>query len=1077
MVNDLSSFRSKMKKKNTPTLRLKFAQAITHVINNAELKEKILLLDELRTISAKYLEPKLQFEFAKAITIITTETSYEQAIPLLNELRDLLDKSNEAILCSELAKTITNITAEASYEQGIPLLDELRGLLKKNNEPPIRSELAKSITNITAVASYKQAKPLLDELRILVSKYDEPALRHEFANIITNVTAEASYEEGLELLDELRTALKKNNEQNTRLQFANAITNVIPEANYDQATKLLNELRAFIDKNDDIYLYRQLPMAIANTVTDAPYEQATPLLDELRTLVSEYDEPRLRLEFVRAVSNIIAEAPSDQWTSLLNELKSLLKKYDEPDLRLQLTKAITNVTTAASYEQAAPLLNEFRIILSKYDEPSIRLQFAKAITNVTAVATNEQATPLLDEFRTILNEYTDPKFRLLFAKAITNAISVAPYERATMLLNELRTMLNDHYDPKLQVVFGTAIANLITSAPMGRAAVFIKELSDLSKQHNDPELRLALANAITNGISKASKEQNKKFIEELREISNNHDEVELHLQFATALYNMGVHSYKKNDLVFAHKYFTESKNISLSIPNQQGQEILYNLQRALKIIEEGVEQENSNSPMVSQFEHEDLSEHEGLTDQTFSARKLKDTLETIISKCQPEKEALLKKMTEREQRVDAFLARSSLFAPEASVLLILRQWNSFTPIISDEAESDRGGGYFIFHKGVGLVIDPGYDFIENFNNAGGRIHDITHIAITHAHDDHTAQLEQLLTMFHQYNSKNKGNEKQITLLLNHSTLKKFSGFSLHKDTPYIKRVICLNAFDEKNSQRIFLDDGQSISLTVLPAYHNDVFSAEYAVGFGITALFDKEEKHILFTGDTGLYPPLLDKNGKVQSYKEDPYNGEKKVDETPEKAINNRYPEPFHIKPDLLIPHIGSIKKYEIDIDVKVDLDLERHNKKPLYYPNHLGLLGVSTLTFALKPTSVVLSELGAELKDFRADLIKILREAMEKANGKDKAPFIVLGDNTIAYEIPSGKFLCHSDCQFHDPKDLEPIIAGHGEVGLFKKDKKEYVFTNYYDALERHITKTTGKKEKLYIPYLKQEEDEEVIV
>jgi glyoxylase-like metal-dependent hydrolase (beta-lactamase superfamily II) len=53
-----------------------------------------------------------------------------------------------------------------------------------------------------------------------------------------------------------------------------------------------------------------------------------------------------------------------------------------------------------------------------------------------------------------------------------------------------------------------------------------------------------------------------------------------------------------------------------------------------------------------------------------------------------------------------------------------------------------GGGYYLRHDGYGIVIDPGYNFLQNFYEAGGRIFDIDAIVLTHAHNDHTMSWKQ-----------------------------------------------------------------------------------------------------------------------------------------------------------------------------------------------------------------------------------------------------------------------------------------------------------------------------------------------
>ena len=133
------------------------------------------------------------------------------------------------------------------------------------------------------------------------------------------------------------------------------------------------------------------------------------------------------------------------------------------------------------------------------------------------------------------------------------------------------------------------------------------------------------------------------------------------------------------------------------------------------------------------------------------------------------------KMDQARRRTDSFLANESRFALGASFLLVLREWNSYTPALPAEEEADRGGGYFIRHDGQGIVVDPGYDFIDNLYRAGGNLCDIDHIVVTHAHDDHTAQLESLLMLLHQRNKdKDKGDKQRIRLYMSQGCQRKFS---------------------------------------------------------------------------------------------------------------------------------------------------------------------------------------------------------------------------------------------------------------------------------------------------------------
>jgi hypothetical protein len=58
----------------------------------------------------------------------------------------------------------------------------------------------------------------------------------------------------------------------------------------------------------------------------------------------------------------------------------------------------------------------------------------------------------------------------------------------------------------------------------------------------------------------------------------------------------------------------------------------------------------------------------------------------------------------------------------------------------------RGGGYYLSWQGKGIVVDPGFDYLENFQRCGLGINEISAIFITHSHIDHTDQLESILMM-------------------------------------------------------------------------------------------------------------------------------------------------------------------------------------------------------------------------------------------------------------------------------------------------------------------------------------------
>ncbi len=395
-------------------------------------------------------------------------------------------------------------------------------------------------------------------------------------------------------------------------------------------------------------------------------------------------------------------------------------------------------------------------------------------------------------------------------------------------------------------------------------------------------------------------------------------------------------------------------------------------------------------------------------------------------------------MSARTERTDEFLKTASRFRDDASLLLVLREWNSYTPAIPGEQETDRGGGYFIRHAGAGIVVDPGYDFIQNFHRAGGVLADIDHIILTHAHDDHTAELEALLMLLHQRAQYVKEGSKpaRVQLYLSEGAQRKFAGLISLKDDSQIASVTTLNRQQPGSLQRIRLSE--QITLTVLPAYHDDVLSRDTAVGLGFEfALPHGKLRRVAFTGDSGYYPRKLNTDGK-QEYYDYPTNERPKVDCSEQLGLIAQYPEEFR-HPDLLVAHIGSINEEEFK-PLSESLILSTSDGGGLreegewYYVNHLGLLGALTLLDKSSPRKAIISEFGAELKDFNIELVVNLGGTLNKkqrrdhekqqGDGETEAPqsFVIPGDITIVYDIAEDRFLCHEDGQVHRSEDLQCV-------------------------------------------------------
>ena len=418
-------------------------------------------------------------------------------------------------------------------------------------------------------------------------------------------------------------------------------------------------------------------------------------------------------------------------------------------------------------------------------------------------------------------------------------------------------------------------------------------------------------------------------------------------------------------------------------------------------------------------------------------------------------------MSDANKKTKAFLLPESNFVTDYSFLLVLREWNSYTPALPAQEEADRGGGYFFQHDGEGVVIDPGYDFIENFSRAGGRMCDIKHIIITHAHDDHTAEFESLLMLAHRRwkeweewmedkEAQEKGKDStannapvkkirphKLNLYISASVQRKFSGL-LDNRNPMLEKVVTLCPPKKGERQKIMIN--AKTSLTVLPAYHDDVISTNQAVGlcFDFTLSDGKKYRRVLFTGDTGLYPKLLKETGKPVQYIYTNNDGEpQKEDELDDKKGNALYEqyenvivkkESGKIEPDLLVAHIGSIKEKEFPRQELTSIEKEmKTNPVRRFYTNHLGLLGTLVLLDKLNPKTAIISEFGAEMKKFRIKLVELIAQALEekqKSDGNgDEKTFVIPGDITLIYDLEKGRFLCHETCSFDECK-LQIVTA-----------------------------------------------------
>jgi len=421
--------------------------------------------------------------------------------------------------------------------------------------------------------------------------------------------------------------------------------------------------------------------------------------------------------------------------------------------------------------------------------------------------------------------------------------------------------------------------------------------------------------------------------------------------------------------------------------------------------------------------------HPNLVDIQACIRQVRDAYASKTKK-------MLKQKKEAESRRKKFMEVVSLLNPARSLFMVLRRWNSFTPAIpaSDEDERSRGGGYFLWHRGRGTVVDPGYNFLENFREAGCRLCDIHDIIITHAHNDHTADFESITALLHEFNDgKSEEKQKRIHLFLNNSGFMKLSGMIDLRDKDYIQTIRTINAGDT-----FPLSDGAEVR--VLQAFHPDVVSEDQAVGLSFLLDFGGEKRRLLLTSDTGLFPQKREKN--------------KLVSDGDGREIWEHYGVKEGEEPDLMLIHIGSIKDTELKDDYPP-------TPSKACYPQHLGIIGTARLIEECRPRLAVVSEFGEEMRSFRSSLIEGLQSKVINPYFKNKkispVPRVVPGDLPFLYDAAQNAFFCCVTETWAPTKDI-----GFFPVNLKDSPKETVIFYARRGELKRHKSNLKDYAEKM---------------
>jgi tetratricopeptide (TPR) repeat protein len=302
---------------------------------------------------------------------------------------------------------------------------------------------------------------------------------------------------------------------------------------------------------------------------------------------------------------------------------------------------------------------------------------------------------------------------------------------------------------------------------------------------------------------------------------------------------------------------------------------------------------------------------------------------------------------------------------------VLRRWNSYTPTLHTNTEENLGGGYFLYWKGKGIVIDPGFNFIDNFLNNGLLIYDIDAVIITHAHVDHCSDFEAILTLLHEYNEKRE-NKKRIDLFMNMGAMKKFFGWIPLEDSDTIRRIYSLEEGISHDMERF------SLRLNVRKALHDEVLSKTYSVGL----IFE-------------LY-------GEDGYTRDNPFRIGYTSDTRHDEDVETQY-----TGVDIIVPHLGSIDES--------DFKFKEEKKRG----DHLYLKGVVSTIIKSNAKLAIVSEFGEELGEHRMTIIGALDRVFQN---NDMARCLT-GDIGLTVSIPDLKVRCRYCESFVDLSEITEAI------------------------------------------------------
>ncbi|MGD2090693.1 MAG: MBL fold metallo-hydrolase [Candidatus Aminicenantes bacterium] len=360
-----------------------------------------------------------------------------------------------------------------------------------------------------------------------------------------------------------------------------------------------------------------------------------------------------------------------------------------------------------------------------------------------------------------------------------------------------------------------------------------------------------------------------------------------------------------------------------------------------------------------------------------------------------------------------------------------------------------GGGYYLWHNGKGVAIDPGHEFVDVLHRYHKlTVYHIDTVVITHDHMDHHADLETIINL-------RRGASSELKIVANREVIEAY-GLEERQNVQGVNiEVVDVNPGEND----LKLADG--VTATILPCMHwqrvrtlhfdeKDKLSVgkmlqNHFNAFGMQLTINGGEKRILISGDTLFpiredsksdnwtayggtnYPYADDDNGRKLGWRRIEFSNARPEIMSDMEVKCKQMIDAYKAldKSDIVCLHLGSLEKgfandginlSSQSNSIKEAIVNNRHNPALGYQGFHLGLMGALRLLEVLTEEKengetgfdadnglIVLTEFGEELLGNRQNLCVILSQlAQLLPDCKGIQPSVIPSEITLHVRLDS---------------------------------------------------------------------------